>query len=839
MKETRPKTTNQLIKWGLVIIPILLLILVYSGSQHSASVGLFDDGGAFFVGYIIAGIYFFIVLITHRPFLKFGRIDKRLLTIVLIHYSINCFTLNHSFTLFAELALWLKIYLFLFYAAFLAFPFLKKLPSNLRKFAFFFLGGGILGTSYFAIYLAPTYHISVIGLIFFGMSIHLLLPLFVTIFAVVNYIRIEKTTADKALFASGLIIPLAIVAIFLLNWNGVQNQIHESSSSLVTRLDNSLPEWVLLCQDMPSDPFSQKIIKGSMVYDTFENTWGGNWGGDQFDEIRRHDPLINIGLAVFGDLTIDESTRVKILKSQFNARHLTQRKLWTGRDLETIQVLNNVRVFPEFRLAYTEKIITIKNNSQRSTNQQEAAFTFYLPEGSVATSLSLWIDGKEEKSRLTTKEKADIAYATIVGRERRDPALLHWQEGNTLTVTVFPCTPAENRKFKIGITSPLELKDETLIYKQVYFDGPTSEDANETTKLVFESENAIEEIRLPNGFEKDIEEAFLYSGDLRPYWEASFVAPQLSKANFSFNGKTYGMDKLDRKIKPMNTEKVYLDLNKSWSRSEFDEVTTLVQSLSVYVYHDKLIKVTSGNADQVFDLMSKKNFGLFPFDVLDDYERSLVISKSTDLSPNLQDLEDSEFAEDLINEINSKKEKVNLFQLGEVTSPYLKTLKEFQILNFHKGDFDELKALIQKGEFYEYTEDSLTVNLDLAGVRISQKQGDVGSAAPDHLLRMFAYNKVMEDIGRNYFNKDEDYMKKVVDVANEAYVVSPVSSLIVLETIKDYERFDIGENKNSLKNASAKSSGAVPEPHEWVLIVLFAGLIATAYFKYRRVDFRV
>jgi len=32
----------------LVIIPILLLILVYSASQRSASVGLFDDGGAFY-----------------------------------------------------------------------------------------------------------------------------------------------------------------------------------------------------------------------------------------------------------------------------------------------------------------------------------------------------------------------------------------------------------------------------------------------------------------------------------------------------------------------------------------------------------------------------------------------------------------------------------------------------------------------------------------------------------------------------------------------------------------------------------------------------------------------
>jgi hypothetical protein len=47
----------------------------------------------------------------------------------------------------------------------------------------------------------------------------------------------------------------------------------------------------------------------------------------------------------------------------------------------------------------------------------------------------------------------------------------------------------------------------------------------------------------------------------------------------------------------------------------------------------------------------------------------------------------------------------------------------------------------------------------------------------------------------------------------------------VLETQQDYQRFGIDENKNSLKNASMKSSGAVPEPQEWMLIILAAGVV--------------
>ena len=37
---------------------------------------------------------------------------------------------------------------------------------------------------------------------------------------------------------------------------------------------------------------------------------------------------------------------------------------------------------------------------------EEALYTFYMPEGAVVTSLSLWINGNEEKAILTTKEKA-------------------------------------------------------------------------------------------------------------------------------------------------------------------------------------------------------------------------------------------------------------------------------------------------------------------------------------------------------------------------------------------------------------------------------------------------
>ena len=105
--------------------------------------------------------------------------------------------------------------------------------------------------------------------------------------------------------------------------------------------------------------------------------------------------------------------------------------------------------------------------------------------------------------------------------------------------------------------------------------------------------------------------------------------------------------------------------------------------------------------------------------------------------------------------------------------------------------------------------------------------------APDHLARLFAYNNIMRQLGANFFNNDF-VNERLVDEAAAAYVVSPVSSLVVLETKEDYERFGIQDKENSLHNASKNSSGAVPEPHEWALIVVFLLLVASYIVRHSR-----
>jgi hypothetical protein len=75
----------------------------------------------------------------------------------------------------------------------------------------------------------------------------------------------------------------------------------------------------------------------------------------------------------------------------------------------------------------------------------------------------------------------------------------------------------------------------------------------------------------------------------------------------------------------------------------------------------------------------------------------------------------------------------------------------------------------------------------------------------------------------SYSKQQPENIDQLIDQAYEANIVTPFSSLIVLETEKDYDRFGIKkQDGKSLSNAKIRRSGEVPEPEEWALILISA-----------------
>ncbi len=823
---------------GLILIPISFgLHLFLNLRSANFSTHFSENEGAFYINYIIAAAYFigttFITMLKH--WFKFSYYDYRSFICALILFSISCFTLNIPYAIFSKFGTWVNVYLILMHIALIALCFNNILPTIVKNINFFILGLGLVMAVYFTIYLFPFSIIAVFGAVFFGLTLHLLAPAIMVATIIVQFIKKGKTLTSKIAFYSGVIIPLLVILLYTVKWNETKELIHQTQATIITRPDNKLPQWILMSQELEDDYFTEQILKGDLVYETkLFNDFGFNFSsGNSLGEVKEHDPLVVIGSELMGEIKLSEAERIKILESKYDLRHLTKRKLWSGQHLTTSSVLTNIQVFPEYRLAYTEKIIRINNFNKKGWNrEEEALYTFYLPEGSVATSLSLWINGKEEKSRLTTKSKADSAYVSIVGVEKRDPSVLHWQEGNTITVYVFPCMPEEERMFKIGVTTPLKNDGKQLVLQNVYFDGPDASSALETTVIEYKTDTDVSPI-LPASFKEILPNKFQYDGAYNPYWESSCNLIQVSKNAFNFNGNSYRIIESEPKLKNVNLNNFYLDINKSWTKNEFDDVWSLIKTKNVYVFYDKLYQINESNKDKYFELLHQLNFSLFPLNKISDVENALLISKSTVVAPILMDLKDTPFINDLKSYLEKRNERINLFNLSAEVSPYIKTLKEFQLFNYAKGETTYLKQFLDKGIYPNDNQDENTVNIEVSNVMIKRTDVESVSSAPDHLLRLFAYNKIMQECGRNYFTTGDFVENKLIDIANEAYIVSPISSLIVLETIKDYERFNIDENKNSLKNASTQSAGAVPEPHEWALIIILALTMLFLFYKRR------
>lgn len=826
------KANKQLFIGGIICIAISLLIYCIMAEL---------DGSAYtelsLLNFVIAIVFMLLTTFFWLPReerKKARRYNRKPRLIFLILLSISCLSINYWIPIFSVFPTWVLTVFFITLISLFLLGFHENLPVSVKITNMLVAGMSTVFVLYFVIFLLPYLIIGLVGIFFFGLTIHFFVPLLLLVAFIALFVKLAKPLTEKIAYFSGMAFSILVVIFTLIRFNEVKKLIESSNESLISETYSDLPTWVELCRNLPDGAMIEKILKGDFQYDTPRNgSWmWNNISFNSYSDSKMHDPLIWLGQVLTKGLSVDEDTRTKVLKARYNDRHKSDWKLWSGKNLSIDQILTNIRVYPDYRIAYTEKYFYIKNNHSRSWSQQEALFSFYLPEGSVASALSLWINGKEEKSVLTTKSKADSAYKRVVGVEVHDPSVMHWQEGNRISARVFPCTPVKTRLFKIGITTPLEFNDNNLILSNISYNGPSDSEANETLKIIFVYDNNLEITNFPKEFVRKGEKNFEYKGDCFNNWKIMLKVPPLSGKHFSFNGKSYSMSSGKSRSASIYPKQIYLDINRSWTKQEYLNVLETCKNYDLYVFTDALVKIDEYNSNDLYEELSQYQFSLFPLFRINP-ENSLLISKSTTNSPNLKELESSEFGINLLRFLSENKNPVYLINLSSILSPYLKTLKEFGVFNYIETEPDGIKEIIETRKFPVVTTNEKTVYIAPSKVFIRRDTLKSSDSAPDHLLRLFAYNQLIKKTGRNYFTEEKGITDELISIANEAFIVSPVSSLIVLETQQDYERFNIEKNKNSLANAQIQKSGAIPEPHEWVLII-FTLLIITFFVMKKR-----
>ena len=789
------------------------------------------DFPIFIITYGITFIYTFSLFVNSLAKDRWGLSENKLhyKIYMLVLWFISAFSLNREINVFENSTNWLSIYIVIATATLVVSTFHEEMGKIGKHMNMFFMGLSLVLFTYYAIYLVPCYALGFLGAVFLGLTLHLLVPLCLVIVTLICSIRnLRAYPALKYAFSTGISIPLIVCLWFVLQWNTA----YQKTTSIINHdmlKESTLPTWTAVSQQLPQSVVIEKMMKSGFVYaipNKDGNWFWGDFGRTSFAEQKKHDPLVMISSFLIGQPLLDDQDRIKVLKTMYDSRHPAQERLWSGMNLRTETVVSNVKIYPEYRLAFTEKTITVKNTSERTWGgNEEAIYTFQLSEGSVVSGLSLWINGVEEKARLTTKAKADTAYKSIVGIEARDPSVVHWQEGNKITVRIFPCNATENRRFRIGITSPLKKVGNRLLYENPSMNGPESATAEETLKIAFsEMPQSLEA-----SFKVENKDGIVIDRGYKNNWDVSFDSPKLSSEAFSFNGASYRLQELVTAPVKITTKRIYLDLNASWTKEELNAIWKVRGQKELYVFNDGLKQLDSHNLEETFEKMHELNYSLFPFYLISDPETALVITKGTNNSANLKDLEGSSFQQ-RTTKYFTQSTPLYVFNIGSEKNAYIKTLKEFGVFKFNEGTINNLVDDLSKSIFHSSQQTIDVLDIDASKVSIAKAPDSSRIHAPDHLLRLYAYNNILHNVGKTYFEPNH-VSDSLTQIASEAYVVSPVSSLIVLETTNDYNRFGIAESKNSLQNASVNSSGAAPEPHEWLLIILATLIIGYYIYK--------
>lgn len=811
---------------GFVLIAFVLIIFNVM-SDRSA----YDQTNVLLCVYAVSVLYFFFLWATKH--LKRGRSGRNTFALYLIICLISCFTLNREVELFKTSTTWWTVVLTICCINYVAYIFKELLPKPVKVLMAFILGVSLCCFLYLTIYLIPAAAIGVIASFFFGLSLHVFVPL---VFVIYTFTLVRKYVWYKLsyryAYLSGIGAVVLLLIVYSITWKMSVNTINDAYLS-----DNNpnLPRWDAVARRTPQTPVTERILKCGLVYQTAENVLGQMDGllwmprRRRLSQDEQHDPLVMVA-SLTGKCYVDEDDAVNVLNVLYNTRQASQDRLWDGDGLSTVQVRTNVRIWPSLHMAYTEKTLNVLNakNAEHTWRSDEAIYTFHLPEGGVVSSLSLWINDKEEKGILTTKEKADSAYKNIVGVQRRDPSVVHWQEGNTVTVRVFPVEPGKMRQFKIGITAPLLQKDKHLVYTNIWFEGPASFGAREEVKVDFDE--APRGLEMPGMFSQS-GNALTGSGAYRNGWEVAMIDPGVRSNLFAANGKMFFVQPYKKELRSADIRDIYLDVNQTWSMDDLKTVRAVAKDRKIWVFaNDKMQLVT----DQLFEQLQQDRYSLFPVYAVPSRETALLITKGNVASPNLTDLKESAFPAK-IKEAVKTPGTMMLYNLGGTLSPYLRTLKECRFFRYDEGALNELGQLLSSRQYAVNIESEHKVVVEQAGITINMEEGAGKSNAPDHLQRLFAYNHIMQVMGPDLLTRhNED--DELVQTAKEAYVVTPISSLIVLETQADYDKFDIHDNQNSLKNASMHGSGAVPEPHEWALILIGLGcIIYMRWFKKKSV----
>lgn len=799
---------------GFLFLLVSITMYISGGTVLAES----DQSGFVIVNFGLTGIYWTIYMVAGRSSDQKSLIQNILISL----FFFSAHTFNRELVVFEQCSTWFLSLQFLGVAALLFDFFIDRMPNWLKWAQFITLSLALLCWLYMTVYVTPLYLIGLIGIVALGLGLHIFVPILLfirTLFILKN--RFNEKQYQVVLWSISSTVVLLCV-LFVIQWNLLSQSIGRTVREARAYAKDGVPAWISVVKDYRDEWLFSDFVKMDIEYQVSKNSFS-LWGEPRFNDqiVKLHNPLIMIA-SLFSTDPLLESDKIHILKAIYGYVGVQELRLWSGKDLYTEAVTTSIQLWPNNGIQYTEHTFQVTNGSEeRWQGQNEAIYIFQLPSGGTVTSLSLWVNGKEEKGVLTTKSKAAEAYKNIVGVQRRDPSWVEWREGNKVAVRVFPVNNKESRVFKIGITAPMKKEAMRWSYLPSTWEGPVKKSTRYQTRVLFAQDPVNVHVAHASMVAKN-----QYEVDELPSSNITIEmdAPEKLQAEFGYDQHRYVLSNYLPSRMSFDPQDIYLDINASWTNQEISAMKTLFANKSIYVYQKEMVKWEPKNGDKVLNQLRQQAISCFPFFLIKDREHSLIVTKPSLSNIAIEDLEESDYAIKLKAD-RSNGQPVRCFLLNAQSSGYYKTLIDSRYLIPEIGNTDDLKELIVQKQFAVSEESDQKIVIPELGVQIQEDSLPVQHAATDHIYRLFQYNQILRSAATD---------STAIVRAEKANVVSPVSSLIVLESAQDYKDQGIDTDQKGLGNAGIQSKGAAPEPEEWLLIILFCGTLVYWYFRKKK-----
>ncbi|MFN8578902.1 MAG: VIT domain-containing protein [Candidatus Sericytochromatia bacterium] len=500
--------------------------------------------------------------------------------------------------------------------------------------------------------------------------------------------------------------------------------------------------------------------------------------------------------------------------------------------------LNNSRLDGIFDqksgMAYTEWTMSFKNSASW---EQEARMQIKLAPKSTVSRLTLWVNGVPQEAAFAGKEEVKRAYQSVVAR-KRDPVLVTSNGLDRVLVQCYPVPPNNKgeMKIKLGITSPMNFsskKESNFVFPQI-IERNFNLDKGFKHNIWYDSKNyiSLQDSNLKTNFlnniytikgeisNKDIEK-FPYSikinrkDEIKDSWVID-----------STNSK-YIIKQTIHEIKNKKIKKLSFIIDGSLETNKYlEEISNILKNIpesintNILIASDEIISIDGrNNIEKSENLLNNKFIG--------GNDNSEALIKSLDnndseiiwlhgVQPEANYFGNSK-VDNLFYTLKRLNKRINEIQFGigsNVITSNLESYKYFNQIpitgNFSQSLGSFIKSLVLDTNRLEFKRNNV----------LKTNESNENQASM-HLEKIWANERVLNLL-------DNNNMKDSIKTASKYHIVTPVSGAVVLENKQQY----IDNNIKPVKNSEVP---IIPEPEEWLLIIVVSLFIIYSVFNRKNV----